>query len=334
MEFKLFSSNHSYIFMPPNSILITGCAGFIGANFVREAKRQFPKTELIGIDDFSTGRRDAVDPHITFYEGSTTDMALLDSIFKKHKPEYVIHFAAVPRVSWSVLHPTETTVANIVGTVALFEKAKEYGVKRVVYSSSSSIYGGAKKLPTKESENPPHPVSPYGLQKYVGEPWGRIFSDLYGLDVVSLRYFNVFGPGQYGDSPYSTVVSAWLEALYFPANGKRPFLEGDGKQSRDFCYVDNVVQANIKAMLAKKKFKGEAFNIAHGERTNLLVVKKLIEKYTGKKLDLEKRPPRLGDVRHTHADITKAQKWFGYRPEISFEEGLKKTVEWYETRKK
>lgn len=327
--------------MQPRSILVTGCAGFIGSNFARQFRAQFPTIRVAGIDDFSTGRRDAlprrqagVNRAITFYEGSITDLPLLDAIFKKHKPKYVFHFAAVPRVSYSVEHPTETTIANIVGTVALLEKSKAYGVRRFIYSSSSSIYGGAKKLPTRESENPAGPVSPYGLQKYAGEPFCRIFSNLHGIDTVSLRYFNVFGPGQYGDAPYSTVVSAWLDALYFPRRGKRPFLEGDGKQSRDFCYVDNVVQANIRAMLAKRKFAGEAFNIAHGERTDLLTVKKLIEQYTGRKLNIEKRPPRLGDVRHTHADIGKARKWFGYAPEVSFEEGLRRTVGWYEARKR
>ena len=159
-----------------------------------------------------------------------------------------------------------------------------------------------------------------------------MFCTLYGLDTVCLRYFNVFGPGQYGDSPYSTVVSAWLEAFYFPKKGVRPYLEGDGTQSRDFCFVDDVVQANVKAMLYPKKFAGEAFNIAHGDRTDLLTVKRLIEKYTGKKLDLEKRPPRLGDVRHTHADISKAKKWFGYRPTVDFETGLRKTVAWFKQR--
>lgn len=327
--------------MQPKSILVTGVAGFIGSNLVTQAKAQFPKTEIIGIDNFSTGRRDAlprqqagIHSNFTFYEGSITDAKFLETVFKKHKPEYVIHFAALPRVSYSVLHPAETTEANIFGTVNLLEKARDHKVKRVVYSSSSSIYGGAKKLPTKESENPPHPVSPYGLQKFVGEPFCKMFSDLYGLDTVALRYFNVFGPGQYGDSPYSTVVSAWLELLYFPQKGQRPFLEGDGKQSRDFCYVDNVVQANLKAMLAPRKMGGEAFNVGHGDRTDLLTVKRLIEQYTGKKIDLEKRAARLGDVRHTHADIAKAKKWFGYTPEVGFEEGLKRTVEWYEERKK
>lgn len=314
------------------SVFVTGVAGFIGSNFVPQFRKQFPKWKVIGIDNFSTGRRDAIDPKMTFYEGSITDIKLLDRIFKKHTPTYVVHFAAVPRVAYSVEHPTETTIANIVGTVALLEKCRDYGVKRLVYSSSSSIYGGAKFLPTKESENPPRPVSPYGLQKYVGEPFGKMFCDLYGIDTVALRYFNVFGPGQYGESAYATVICGWLEGIYFPKR-KKPFLEGDGKQSRDFCYVDNVVQANIKAMFSKKKFNGEAFNVAHGERTDLLAVKRLIEKYTGEKLMLEKRPPRLGDVRHTHADISKAKKWFGYRPEVSFEEGLRRTVKWFKARK-
>ena len=311
------------------SILVTGCAGFIGSNFVREFHKRFPKIKIVGIDDFSTGRRDNISRGIVFYEGSVTNAVLLGIIFKKHKPEYVFHFAAVPRVSYSVEHPTETTIANIVGTVALLEASKNHKVKRFIYSSSSSVYGGAKILPTKESANSPNPISPYALQKYAGEPFCKIFSNLFGLDTVCLRYFNVFGPGQYGDSPYSTVVSAWLEGLYFPKK-KKLFIEGDGKQSRDFCYVINVIEANIKAMQAKKRFLGEAFNIAHGERTDLLTVKNLIEKYTGRKLNLEKRKARLGDVRHTHADISKAKKWFGYAPKIHFEEGLKQTIAWFE----
>ena len=171
---------------------------------------------------------------------------------------------------------------NIYGTVLLLEKSRDHNVKRFIYSASSAVYGGAKKLPTKESENPPSPISPYGLQKYTGEPFCKMFSELYGLDTVSLRYFNVFGPGQYGGSSYATVICNWLEGLYFPKKAAQPFLDGNGKQSRDFCYVANVVEANIKAMRSKKKLKGEVFNIAHGERTDLLTVKRLIEQYTGK----------------------------------------------------
>lgn len=152
------------------------------------------------------------------------------------------------------------------------------------------------------------------------------------MDTVCLRYFNVYGPGQYGDSAYSTVISAWLEAIYFPEN-KKAILEGDGKQSRDFCYVDNVVSANILAMQANRQFKGESFNIAHGERISVNEVKDLIEEYTGKVIEFEHRPARMGDVAHTHADITKARDWFGYEPKVNFREGLKETIDWFSTRK-
>jgi len=257
----------------------------------------------------------------------------LDKIFKKHRLEYVFNFAALPRVSFSIEKPVETSLVNIVGVVNLLNISKKYKVKRFIHSSSSSVYGGAKIMPTKESENIPDPKSPYAAQKYSNEVFCKIFSDLFGIGTVSLRYFNVYGPGQYGDSPYSTVISAWLESVYFPKN-KKAFIEGDGKQSRDFCYVDNVVLANILAMQCKKDLKGEVFNIAHGERTVVNDIKNMIEKYSGKKIDLEKRPKRKGDVLHTHADISKAFKFLGYKPKIRFEEGLKKTVEWFETRKK
>lgn len=317
----------------PKTILVTGCAGFIGSNFVKTFRARYPRTKIVGIDDFSTGRKDALPKDITFYRGSITDMRLLKRIFSSHRPEYVFHFAARPRVSYGVLHPAETTLVNIYGTVAMLEQSRDHDVKRFIYSSSSSIYGGAKKLPTKESENLPRPVSPYGLQKYTGEPFCKMFSDLYDLDTVSLRYFNVFGPGQYGNSPYSTVISAWLETLYV-SNRRKPFLEGNGAQSRDFCYVENVVDANIRAMRYAKRLNGEAFNIAHGERTNLLEVKKLIEKYSGRKLNIEKRPPRLGDVRHTQADIGKARKMLGYRPRVDFRTGLRHTIAWFTEREK
>lgn len=312
-------------------ILITGVAGFIGSNFAKQFKDKFPQAEIVGIDDFSSGRREALIDGVTFYEGSITDTALLEKIFSTHKPEFVFHFAAIPRVSYSVEHPVETTHANVTGTVALLTAAKNHSTKRFILSSSSSVYGGAKGLPTKESENTPDPKSPYAAQKLCDEIFCKVFSDLYGIDTVCLRYFNVFGPGQYGDSAYSTVVSAWLEALYFPQN-KKAFIEGDGTQSRDFCYVDNVVSANILAMQCEKKFDGEVFNIAHGERITVNEVKGLLEEYTDRKIDLERRPARLGDVDHTHADINKAREWFGYEPKFKFKDGLKETVKWFETR--
>lgn len=313
------------------SILVTGCAGFIGSSFVKGFKSKYPSIEIIGLDDFSTGRKEDVDTSITFYEGSILDEELLDRIFSKHKPEYVFHFAALPRVSFSVKNPRLTAEVNIIGTVTLLTAASKYGVKRFVFSSSSSVYGGAKSLPTKEAENPPDPKSPYASQKYADEIFCRNFSQLFDLDTICLRYFLVFGPGQYGDATYSTVISAWLESMYFP-EAKDSFIEGDGTQSRDFCYVDNVVDANILAMEASGKFGGDVFNIAHGKATSLNEVKSLIERLTGKPLKLESRPPRNGDVMHTHADITKARDILGYEPKVSFDEGLRATVEWFEKR--
>lgn len=317
----------------PKTILVTGCAGFIGSNFVREFKKNFPKTKIIGLDDFSTGRKDALDSSITFYHGSILDEKLVKKLFSTHKPEYVFHFAALAKVSFSVQQPRHTTEVNILGIVTLLEVSKNYGVKRFIFSSSSSVYGGAKKLPTKESENLPDPKSPYALQKYTGESFCKIFSHLFEIETVCLRYFNVFGPGQYGNSAYSAVISAWLETLYFPKK-KPAFVEGDGKQTRDFCYVDNVISANILAMQSKHIFKGEVFNIAYGDQTKLNEVKKLIEGKLQIKLQLEKHPPREGDIKHSRADISKAKKILGYNPKIDFEEGLEKTIEWFKSRKK
>lgn len=326
MVTKPFSENIS------GTVLITGCAGFIGSNFVRQLKSAAPGTAIIGIDDFSTGRRRALDAAVAFYEGSILDEKILERIFSRHKPEYVFHFAAVPRVSYSIRHPRRTSEVNIIGTIALLEASRKYGVKRFVYSSSSSVYGGAKKLPAKESQNPPDPRSPYAAQKYASEQFCKISSALSALDTVCLRYFNVFGPGQYGDSPYAAIISGWLESLYFPKKEK-PFVEGDGNQSRDFCYVDNVAAANILAMRSKKDFKGAVFNIAGGKRTTINEVKRLIEAHTGKKLRVAHRPARTGDVRHSHADISKAKKLLRYRPKVEFEEGLVRTIAWFENRK-
>lgn len=315
------------------TILVTGCAGFIGSNFVKVFKERFPKSVIVGIDDLSTGRKELLDQTIPFHKGSVCDDRFVDGVFKKHRPEYVFHFAARPSVPESVAHPAAATHANVTGTVMLLEKSRDYGVKRFIFSSSSSVYGDAKKLPTKEAENGPDPVSPYAIQKYSDELFCKAASRLYGLDTVCLRYFNVFGPGQYGDSAYANVISAWLTGMYFPKD-KELFIEGNGTQSRDFCYVGNVADANIMAMLSKKKCGGECFNIANGKRTTLLEVKDAIEKYSGKKLALKKRPSRAGDVRHTHANIAKATQWLGYVPRTDFVTGLRQTIAWFEARKK
>ena len=237
-----------------STILVTGCAGFIGSNFIKNFIKKFPKVEIIGIDDLSSGRQSEIPKETIFYKGSILDTTLLKKIFNKHKISYVFHFAAIPRVSYSVENPVETSNVNISGTVNLLNISSKYKIKRFIFSSSSSVYGGAKNMPTSELEKT-NPKSPYAMQKYACEGFCKIFSDLFNLETVCLRYFNVFGPGQYGDSAYSTVISAWLESLYFPKN-KKAFMEGNGKQSRDFCYVDNVVLANILAMKTKKSFNG------------------------------------------------------------------------------
>lgn len=313
------------------TILVTGCAGFIGSGFVGYMRRTEPDIAIVGIDDFSTGRKDAVDPSIAFYKGSILDEKALERTFARHKPEYVFHFAALPRVSYSMRYPRRTTEVNVVGTVALLDASRRHGVKRFIYASSSSVYGDAQNLPVAETAEA-DPRSPYALQKHTGERFCRIFSDLFGLDTISLRYFTVFGPGQYGDSPYATVISAWLEALYFPGS-KEAFLEGDGAQARDFCYIDNVTLANVLAMRAKRTFRGDVFNIAHGKTATLRDIKQLIEQGTGRRLDLAQRPPRTGDVRRTWADISKAKKELGYEPRVMLEEGMRRTIAWFEKRR-
>lgn len=314
------------------TILVTGCAGFIGSNFSAEFHRQFPASTIVGLDDLSTGKPEAIDPSVVFYKGSITSAALVEKIFSKHKPEYVFHFAALPRVSYSIEHPRETSEVNIGGTITLLEASKKFGVKRFVFSSSSAIYGNIAKLPTKEYQEIYDPQSPYAVQKYSGELFCAQFSKLFGLDTVSLRYFNVYGPGQYGDSPYSTVIASWLEGAYFKRS--RPYLEGTGKQSRDFCYVADVVAANILAMQCKQKLSGMAVNIGSGKVVTIAEVKTAIERHLGAKLPLEKRPRRKGDVLATRADIGRAKKILGFTPRTNFEEGLRRTVEWFDGRKK
>ncbi len=321
------------MFKPPKTILITGCAGFIGSAFLKKFKEKFPETDIAGIDDFSTGRRDAFDPAgIRFYEGSILDGDLLDKIFAKHRPEYVFHFAALPRVSFSVEHPYLTDRVNAGGTVLLLEKSRKFKIKKFVFSSSSAVYGRAGNFPTEEN-NELHPLSPYAAQKISGERYCRLFSELYGLDTVSLRYFNVYGPGQYGDSPYSTVIAAWLESLYFPGR-KKGFIEGDGTQSRDFCFIADVVNANILAMESDKPLSGAAINIAGGYAISINEVGKKIESFTGKKLNLVNCPPRIGDAPRTVADISRAGALLNYRPETKFDDGLKQTIQWFESRGK
>lgn len=314
-------------------VLVTGCAGFIGSNFIKKFKVEFPKYKIVGIDNFSTGKRNLLDKSVDFYEGSILDEKLVNNIFKKHKPKYVFHFAALPSVEYSIKNPLETASVNTIGTVLLLQNAAKYGVRRFINSSSSSVYGDLQKLPAKEDSISNSFLSPYALQKYTSEQFCKIFSKVYSLDTVSLRYFSVFGPSQYGDNPYATVISAWLQSLYFPSKNKA-FIEGDGNQTRDFCFVDNVVQANILAMKTQSKLNGVAINIAEGKQTNLLEIKKIIEKLTNKKLILEKRKARIGDIYDSFADISYAKRVLKYKPNSDLEKELKLTIDWFRKIKK
>lgn len=310
------------------TILVTGCAGFIGSNFVNIYTKRFPKDSVIGIDDLSTGKKENLNSKIVFYEGSILDTKLLNKISKKHQFEYIIHFAALPSVFYSVENPFLTSQINTLGTINLLELSRKRKVKRFIFSSSAAVYGNTTTVPIKEKTASKKPLSPYSLQKLSSEQFCQLFSKLYNLETICLRYFNVYGPGQHGNSAYSTVVSAWLEALYFPKN-KKAFIEGNGQQTRDFCYVNDVVNANILALKSKNKFCGEAVNIASGRKTTIIEIKNVIEKLTGLKLDLEKRPARSGDIKHSLADIKLAKKLINFRAQTQLNYGLKETIKWF-----
>lgn len=312
----------------PKTILVTGCTGFIGSNFVKQFKKKFPKTQIVGVSTSSTEKINPSDLPMTFYKGSILDAHLLETIFSKHKPEYVFHLAGNSRVSYGIEEPRKSSELHIIGTIALLEASRNHNIKRFIYASSVAVYGDSKKIPLKESQTPATQESPHALQKRTCEQFCKIFSNTFNLDTVCLRYFQIFGPGQYG---YSSVISTWLESLYFPKN-KKAFIEGDGSQSRDFCYIDNVVSANILAMRSKDNFNGDTFNIASGNKIKLNEIRGLIEKYTGKKLDLDERPERKGEAKESCADISKAKETLGYTPVVPFEKGLSLTVEWFKNR--
>ncbi len=315
----------------PRSILVTGCAGFIGGNFITKFKEDFPETEIIGVDDLSGDSGMPVEPGFRFYQKSILDSEAMAGMFLKHKPEFVFHFAAWPRVSYSIKEPVQAAENNILGTINLLDLAAKNKVRRFIFSSSAAVYGNATRIPLKEADNCPEPLSPYAVHKLTGEHSCKVASNLFGLDTVSLRYFNVFGPGQYGSAPYSTVISAWLEALYFPTQ-KQAFVEGDGTQTRDFCFVEDVVRANILAMLAESDFGGQAINVASGQQVTIKEVGELIETKTNRRLKLKKFPAREGDVKKSQADIARAREKLGYEPVCDLSFGLDRTVEWFSKR--
>ncbi len=303
--------------------LVTGGAGFIGSNTVDELVRR--GHSVVVLDDFSSGKEDnlaEVRNKITFIKGSITDIEMVRKAM--HEAEFVLHLAARTSVPRSVKDPVETNRINIDGTLNVLVAAKELKVKRVVFAASSSAYGETPTLPKIETMQP-QPISPYGVTKYVGELYGQTFGRCYGLENVALRYFNIFGPRQEPGSPYSGVLAKFCTAFL---EDTQPVVFGDGEQTRDFTYVENAVHANLLACEAPN-VSGKVFNVGVGGRITLNEVLRELGKITGKTLEAKYEPPRDGDIRDSQADISQAREYLGYEPQVTFEEGLARTFEWY-----
>jgi UDP-glucose 4-epimerase len=280
---------------------------------------------VVVLDDLSSGKEDNLAEmrnKITLIKGSITDIEVVRKAM--HEAEYVLHLAARTSVPRSLKDPIDTNKINIDGTLNVLVAAKELKVKRVVFAASSSAYGETPTLPKVETMQP-QPISPYGVTKYVGELYAQTFGRCYGLENVALRYFNIFGPRQDPSSPYSGVLAKFCTAYL---EDTQPVVFGDGEQTRDFTYVDNAVQANLLACEAPN-VSGKVFNVGVGGRVSLNDVLRELGKITGKTLEAKYDAPRDGDIRDSQADISQAREILGYEPQVSFEEGLARTLEWY-----
>ncbi|MBL7199912.1 MAG: SDR family oxidoreductase [Anaerolineae bacterium] len=306
--------------------LVTGGAGFIGSNIVAVLVGGGEHVRVL--DNYSTGQQENLAPVLERIELVEGDLRDLETCRRAVEGvEYVLHQGAVPSVQRSVDDPLASNEANVDGTLNLLVAARDAGVRRVVYASSSSVYGDSPALPKRE-DMPTAPKSPYATSKLAAEHYCRAFTEVYGLETVSLRYFNVFGPRQDPASEYSAVIPLFIGAMLA---GRRPTVYGDGLQSRDFTYVDNNVQANLLAATAPG-VAGQTFNIACGERYSLLDLIAALNRILGTGIEPLFGPPRPGDVKHSLADITRAQEELGYAVTVSFEEGLERTVAWYRDR--
>lgn len=305
--------------------LVTGGAGFIGSNTVDELVRR--GHSVVVLDDLSAGKEEnlaEVRNKITFLKGSITDIESLQKAAQQ--ADFVIHLAARTSVPRSVKDPIETNRVNVDGTLNVLVAARDNKVKRVVFAASSSVYGETPTLPKVESMQP-HPISPYGVSKFVGELYAQTFGRCYGLETVCVRYFNIFGPRQDPDSPYSGVLSRFSTAFL---EGTQPTVFGDGNQTRDFTFVENAVQANLLACEAAGA-AGQVFNIGTGHAISLNQTLQLLGRLSGKPLPANYEPPREGDIRDSLADISRAREVLGYEPIVFFEEGLQRTFDWYRT---
>lgn len=302
--------------------LVTGGAGFIGANIVRQLIDNGEKVKVL--DNFNTGKRENINElmnEIEFMEGDVTNNQTVIEAVKD--VDVIFHQGAIPSVPKSIIDPMKTNYANINGTLRLLQAAAQANVKRFIYAASSSAYGFNETLP-KQEDMPGRPMSPYAVSKYAGELYCKVFHHLYGLETISLRYFNVFGPHQDPNSRYAAVIPAFIKSIL---NNESPVIYGDGTQSRDFTYIDNVVAANLLAANAPK-LQGEVINIGNGSQIALNELVMYINNILGKDIPVAYTAERQGDVKHSLADISLAEKLIGYRPSTSFHEGLKHTIHW------
>lgn len=303
------------------SYLVTGGAGFIGSHLAEELVRRGERVRIV--DSFITGKRRNLThlKNVEILAGDLADFSVARNAVTGM--QYVLHQAAIPSVPRSVEDPITSNRANIDATVNVLVAARDAGVKRVVYAGSSSAYGDTTTLP-KQEDMPAKPLSPYALQKLVGEQYMQMFTNLYGLETVTIRYFNVFGPRQDPSSPYSGVISVFTKALL---ENRAPTIYGDGEQTRDFTYVANVVDGVLRACSAN--VSGMVLNVATGSRISLNELFSVLRVLIGADVNPSYGPARAGDVRDSQADITRARELLGYEPTISFEEGLRRTVDWY-----
>jgi UDP-glucose 4-epimerase len=310
--------------------LITGIAGFIGSSIARAILAQ--GDEVRGIDNLSTGKRENLTGILHQIDFREADLLNLDAVHDACRGvDYIFHEAAIPSVPKSVVDPLGSNRANVDGTVHLLVAAKDAKVKRVIYAASSSAYGDTPTLPKHEAMTP-NPISPYAVAKLASEYYMTSFYRCYGLETVCLRYFNIFGPRQDPTSPYSGVLAKFITQML---TGDRPTIFGDGTQSRDFTYIDNTVEANLLAAKAPSaQAAGQVFNVATGERFDLNQTFQLLKKIIGYQGDIKYAPERAGDVKHSLADLSRTEKHLGYKPKVNFEEGLRRTVDWYRGQQK
>ena len=303
--------------------LVTGGAGFIGSNIVRRLVKDGETVRVL--DDFSTGKRENLAglEGLEIIEGSLTDIEAVRKALAG--VELILHQGAIPSVPRSIADPLLSNEANVSGTLTLLVEAKAAGVKRVIFAASSSAYGDTEILP-KEETMPADPLSPYAVGKYTGELYARIFANIYGLETVSLRYFNIFGPYQDPASEYAAVIPKFIQAML---KGKAPTIYGDGEQSRDFTYIDNAIEANLLACKSEKVGRGEVINVACGERYTLNELVAAINEIIGTKLSPIYTESKPGDVKHSLAAIERAKELLGYDVKVGFREGLQRTIEWF-----